>query len=177
MSDQATLFSLAPYNPDMAFDQDALPVPDLGLKCLRCAHPLAALSRRRCPECGRPFTMEEHIPQGDYPMVILEGKPVQLDAGVRELLRRARIPFLDRRAPVDQLYGLGGLTDRGGLLGVPRDCYFEVIDLLRRRVLGEPMPDFAEPDGPDWACGSCGEQNPGTFEVCWSCGERFSESV
>ena len=24
--------------------------------------------------------------------------------------------------------------------------------------------------GDEWQCGSCGEENPGSFEICWNCG-------
>lgn len=25
-------------------------------------------------------------------------------------------------------------------------------------------------EGPEWICASCQESNPGTFDLCWSCG-------
>lgn len=25
-------------------------------------------------------------------------------------------------------------------------------------------------DGPEWACPSCAETNPASFELCWNCG-------
>jgi len=27
------------------------------------------------------------------------------------------------------------------------------------------------PAGPDWNCRHCQESNPGSFEICWQCGE------
>lgn len=29
--------------------------------------------------------------------------------------------------------------------------------------------DNPERNGPDWKCRSCGEDNPGTFDICWQC--------
>ena len=33
-----------------------------------------------------------------------------------------------------------------------------------------PPPAEVEP-GPEWVCGGCGENSPGTFEKCWNCGK------
>lgn len=27
-------------------------------------------------------------------------------------------------------------------------------------------------DGGQWVCSNCGEENPGSFELCWSCGRE-----
>lgn len=35
------------------------PVPDIGLKCMRCAYPLRDLIDSRCPECGTRFDIEK----------------------------------------------------------------------------------------------------------------------
>ncbi|MFQ5425296.1 MAG: hypothetical protein ACE5F9_15125, partial [Phycisphaerae bacterium] len=154
----------------MTFDPDALPVPDLGLRCLKCGYNLAGLPTHRCPECGRPFQIDEHIPRGDFPLVIFDSHPVPVTPEVAELLRNARIPFMDEDSPANRLYGIAGATDRRRHLTVPRDTYFEVIDLLRRHALGQPLPATPEQDRPDWTCPACTESNPGTFEVCWNCG-------
>lgn len=31
----------------------------------------------------------------------------------------------------------------------------------------------ASPNGPPRQCPHCGEENPGTFETCWSCGRSL----
>ena len=31
----------------------------------------------------------------------------------------------------------------------------------------------ASPNGPPRRCPHCGEENPGTFETCWSCGRSL----
>jgi len=32
----------------------------------------------------------------------------------------------------------------------------------------------ASPPGPPVTCAKCGEENPGSFEVCWNCGEPLA---
>ncbi len=32
------------------------------------------------------------------------------------------------------------------------------------------------PSGPPLACPKCGEENPGSFEVCWNCGTPLASS-
>ncbi len=155
----------------MVFDAHALPVPDLGLRCRTCGYPLAGLTRPRCPECGRDFDVDDHIPDGDYPIVILNGAEVVLSPEAADLLRVYRIPYMQSTGPLERAYGMTQALYDHCKLAVPRGRYFEAIDLLRRASLGEPLP--APPDlttGPDWHCESCGEENPGNFAECWNCG-------
>ena len=157
------------------FDPDALPVPDLGLVCKGCGYPLAGLSEHRCPECGRSFTLEEYLPRGDWPALIADGESVRATREVVKLLWTYQIPFLEMHDPWRALSFLNVMRDNSepARIGVPRERYFEAIDLLRRQKLNEPMPD--PPDAPteteDWTCAQCGETNPGNFELCWQCGE------
>ena len=155
----------------MAFDPESLPVPDLGLRCLACGYNLAGLPEHRCPECGRRFSMEEHIPSGDFPVVIFNGKEVAGTPVVVDLLKRMRIPYMEVMRPGETVWGFGGPTHGTCRIGVPRSCYFEVIDLLRRQAFGELMPEAeAESEGAEWTCSGCGESNPGSFDLCWNCG-------
>ncbi|HUN81568.1 MAG TPA: hypothetical protein VMV81_08690 [Phycisphaerae bacterium] len=158
-------------------DPEALPIPDFGLRCLNCGYLLAGLPEHRCPECGRLIKIQEHIPPGDWPMVILEGAPVSVTAEVSSMLGIYQIPFMSVRSHsgrgetgIDDVLGLGALGE-SGKLRVPRLCFFETVDLLRRLRLGEPMPEPppAPKDLPDWKCESCGEENPGNFDICWKC--------
>lgn len=41
--------------------------------------------------------------------------------------------------------------------------YDEAVKLLK------PLNDNEAPAGADWTCAECGESNPSSFEVCWSC--------
>jgi hypothetical protein len=156
----------------MLFDPEALPVPDLGLRCLNCGYGLAGLPRHQCPECGRTFTLDEHIPPGDFPIVIFDGKELLNTADVLELLRRYQIPYLEILRETQATIGYSSALLGAARIGVIRECYFDVIDLLRRKARNEPFPPppAQSDDTADWACPACGEENPGNFEVCWNCG-------
>jgi len=154
------------------FDPELLPVPDLGLRCLSCGYNLAGLPRHLCPECGRKIRLEEHIPPGEFPMLILNGQRVPATDEIRGLLRRYRLPFMENKVHSETIMiSVGPAAFSAGHLCVAREIYFEAIDLLRRHMLGERMPEApTSTEGADeWICTGCGEANPGHFEVCWNC--------
>lgn len=156
------------------FDPDALPVPDLGLSCPRCGYPLAGLTEHRCPECGRPFTLSEFIPKGDFPPLIAGGREVRATPEVVALLRRYQVAFVPLLNSMEGAFGgvrLSGETPPPPI-AVPREQYLETVDLIRRQTLGEPMPPPPAPpaSSAEWTCPACGEANPANFEVCWHCG-------
>ena len=33
------------------------------------------------------------------------------------------------------------------------------------------------PDGPQWNCAQCQESNPGSFEICWQCGQTQNDQA
>ncbi len=153
----------------MAFNPDQLPIPDLGLRCRRCGYGLAGLPRHQCPECGQTFTMDEMVPPGDFPIVIFNGSELRGKPEVLDLLRQSRIPFIEILGPAEAMYGMVETLRGRSRIAVPRASYFEVIDLLRRQALAEPLPPVEETTAPDWTCPSCQAENPGTFDICWSC--------
>jgi hypothetical protein len=156
----------------MGFDYHVLPIPDFGLRCRTCGYPLAGLPRHLCPECGKTILLEEFIPPGDYPVLIVDGKIVKATEAIDELLRRYEIPALYEQTRMEVM--LGPIEHGRGLgkLCVPRDRYFETIDLLRRAALGEAMPPepgrAGDPET-EWSCNGCGEANPASFDLCWNC--------
>jgi len=157
----------------MQFDPESLPVPDLGLCCFNCHYQLTGLMVHRCPECGRAFSMDEHIPTGDWPTVMVEGEPVYASESVLEILRAAQIPNLQVKHDSMSIYGLSRELSGPARLSVARELYWDAVHLLTRHARGEPL-DLPPPgDEADWACKACGESNPGNFEVCWQCnGDR-----
>ncbi len=105
-------------------------------------------------------------------MLIFHGNEVRYEPKVIAMLKSAQIPFMEVLHPGESMMGQLGTVDSRGRISVPRDCYFEVIDLLRRQALGEPLPDFNETARADWQCAGCREENPGNFDVCWNCGQE-----
>ncbi|MEM6460201.1 MAG: hypothetical protein AAF710_12505 [Planctomycetota bacterium] len=157
------------------FDPDQLPVPDLGLSCVGCGYPLAFLEEHRCPECGRAFTLDEHVPTGDdAPPLFAGGEAVHATPEIVALLEAYQVPFVRLRGHFDAALGSYSgtiLSQPAPPIGVPPGCYLEAIDLIRRLTQGEPMPELPTPyaEGHDWVCDACGEANPSNFGVCWSC--------
>lgn len=157
------------------FDPYRLPLPDLGLKCLDCGYPLAHLTEWRCPECGKAIDLDEHVPDGAFPMLIANGREVRASAEVRELFAAYRLPLVELWDTMRNFLGVVTDTRRhdgpGPPIAVPRERYLEAVDLIRRWHMDEELPPPPEPapiDGP-WDCSACGEENPETFEVCWNC--------
>ena len=152
------------------FDEQQLPVPDLGLVCKGCGYPLGSLLEHRCPECGRSFALADYVPEGLMPPLFAGGEQIKATPEVVELLDRYQIPYQEIRSTLENLGhpGISNLSARP--IGVARDDYLWAIDLLRRLRQDEPMP---EPPAPQtqtpWNCVACNEENPGNFGVCWNC--------
>ncbi len=50
------------------------------------------------------------------------------------------------------------------------EVYVPIADSEQaKRLLAELNEDRS--DRPDWHCASCDEENPGSFDLCWQCGE------
>jgi len=164
----------------MMFDPEALPVPDLGLSCKRCGYPLAGASAHRCPECGERFTLDEYVPRGDWPALIAGGEEVRGTRRVIEILWAYQIPFMQLTDPLRSALSAAwpGAPRRPERIAVPRDRFFEAVDLMRRDQLGEPMPEppARVQRSEDWDCAHCGETNPANFEVCWNCGRVVADA-
>ncbi|MFP4145211.1 MAG: hypothetical protein ACLFV3_08715 [Phycisphaeraceae bacterium] len=156
------------------FDPEQLPVPDLGFVCRGCGYPLAGLNQWECPECGRPFTLEEFIPRGGFPLLIAGGEPVRATDEMVDLLELYQIPYIAAEDALES--ALGGVSlgssRRRPPIAVPREQYLEAVDLVRRLRLDEPLPDPPlRRSETEWTCPGCGEQNPANFDICWNCGE------
>jgi hypothetical protein len=51
----------------------------------------------------------------------------------------------------------------------PAIWLFDAVDYARARSVIEGFERASTRQGA-WCCGVCGEDNPPTFELCWSCG-------
>jgi hypothetical protein len=66
---------------------------------------------------------------------------------------------------------------------IPRDALFRVVQaLLEARSQGRDdeiiRAAHAEANRlPDWKCDVCRESNPGTFDLCWNCGNLSHNKV
>ncbi len=159
-------------------DVDALPVPDLGLACMGCGYPLAGLMSHACPECGAGFSLEAYIPTGDMPTLVADGALVRAERDIIELLQAYRITYVEQHGPLALLSHPGMVPNESAALGVMRDQYFEAVDLIRRWRHDEPLPPAVELLERDpWRCAQCREENPGNFEVCWSCGHEHDPAT
>ena len=69
------------------------------------------------------------------------------------------------------------LADMPAAIFFPTLCVIEDTDYERAleilRHVHKPEPN----DAPDWKCGGCGEEVPGTFEHCWKCGASDTEKA
>jgi len=159
-------------------DPNALPVPPLGYRCHSCDYDLTGAGEHRCPECGRPFSPDDYLPPGAYPLLIVEGSPVRPTADVIALLDEHQVPHGSELNPLDQAFGFRFSAVEQPTVTIMRDFYWDAVDLIVRERRGLPLPDAPPPreDRPDWVCDGCQESNPGTFDVCWQCGrERLGD--
>jgi len=151
------------------FDPESFPVPDLGLQCLGCQYRLTGLMQHRCPECGRPFTLDEHIPPGDWPPLIIDGEEVRATTDNCTLMQQVQIPIETAGDTTTALYGLSLGRPR---LAVARGSYWDAVHVLIQQKRGEAVDLPPVVDEADWTCPKCGETNPANFEVCWQCNDN-----
>ncbi|MBV70607.1 MAG: hypothetical protein CMH52_04585 [Myxococcales bacterium] len=107
----------------------------------------------------------EHVSERIVVFSSLQAVDVHL---VRSVLTREGIPSFIRSQHISPLVGEVPVDEaRVELYVFPQhlDSARQVID------------DAVNQDGPDWVCEQCGEVNPCTFEVCWSCQNVPSLSV
>lgn len=66
-------------------------------------------------------------------------------------------------------HAVGAVGEIPFLHAYPEVWLEDADDESRARTI---VRDFEErrSDGPPWSCPSCGEENPGGFELCWRCG-------
>ena len=148
------------------FSGHELPLPDFGLLCHACRHPLAGARRRACPDCGAPFDPESIRPRRNW-FIVDQGMCGDVSlAGLEPLLAAERVPHMRAHGKLlAEIYGVAKIV--GSRLLVPAEFYFELLWLIRDAAK-EIEQIRREPVTP-WTCPNCGEEVPGHFKVCWSC--------
>ena len=149
------------------FTGEELPFPDFGLQCANCGRPLVGTRKHACPSCDTPFDLQAIRPWrkwfvidgemcGRVPLPIIEVK-----------LGMELVPYMQQKDKVLREIYMGPRM-LGSRLVVPNEFFFEVLWLIRRAEL-EIEDGRARAETERWACAQCGEENPGNFELCWSC--------
>lgn len=149
------------------FTGQELPLPDFGLTCAACGGALAGATAHACPHCAQPFDPADRLPRREW-FIVDEGlcAPLMV-AVVQVLLAEERVPYvLAKEKTLTEIYGGHRMTFTR--LRVPREFFFEVLWLVQR-ARNDVAQTRAAGDLPDWTCPRCGEENPGHFELCWSC--------
>ena len=138
-----------------------LPFPDLGLLCAQCAEPLAGARRRACPRCREPFDPAAMRPSNEWFVVepwMRQGVPVEI---VGLILEGAHVPYSARERH-------NAFVNVPPVLSVTSEFYYEFLHLMRQQGQREGRK-ADEAEAAPWTCPTCGEENVGHFEVCWSC--------
>ena len=152
---------------DPRFTGRESPLPDFGLRCPQCDHPLVGAVGSACGHCGAAFDPAVWRPHGAWFVLDAELCGALPIAGVQALLAAEGVPYFPvMEMTISEIYG--GQSIMVNRLRVPSEFYFEVRWLLqseRREV--EAVRAAGEQT--QWRCSHCGEDNPGHFEVCWSC--------
>ncbi len=146
-----------------------LPQPDFGLSCRGCGAPLAGSTRYRCAACGRAFHPQRDVPRRPWFFVeaaLASEVPLAL---LPPRFAEEQIPFIPEPGKLFRDLALGSRSV-GGALRVPREFYFDVLELLAR-LRREMRAARESAQAPPWTCAHCGQPAPAHFEICWSCGQ------
>ncbi len=146
---------------DPRFTGDELPLPDFGLLCADCGHPLAGAQSHVCPNCDAPFGPHDWVPRAEwFDAGAAPGARIPMLA-IENILATEHIPYVIRegRDPF-------GLDFRR--LRVSSEFAFEFLWLIQKEAKRfEGCRDDGEEQ--DWVCNRCGSKNPSIFEICWNC--------
>jgi predicted amidophosphoribosyltransferase len=141
------------------------PLPELGLGCAECGHPLAGAIADTCPGCGAPFDLAALEGEGTW-LDVSQFVPPRLQMIAKTILYGDQIPYLMDNASLDELYG-GVVPLLKRRLRVPRAFFFDAL-----HALATAQQSASQASSDPWICPECGEDVPAGFEVCWSCGSE-----
>ena len=148
------------------FTGGELPLPDFGLLCHVCRHPLAGARRRACPDCGVPFDLEAIRPRRNW-FIVDQAMCGEVSlAGLEPLLAAEHVPHMRAHGKLlAEIYGVAKIV--GSRLLVPAEFYFELLWLIRNAA--NEIEQVRREPGTPWTCPNCGEEVPEHFKVCWNC--------
>jgi len=170
-----------PNHPEMSVFPDREPVirnEDVleggeTFDCPKCGYSLIGIRADYCPECGIAVDYE--------PVTVFTAADLSLVWAAAMVMDQAAISNMIVTGSFDPIIGL--FTSRSSMphLMVPFKFIHEATALLEKqfgsREFGTGERPAAQESGPDWTCSHCGERNPGTFEVCWQCGQANGTGV
>ncbi len=142
------------------------PLPDFGLNCPECEHPLAGVEGELCPACGA-FLDLPAIPPGDSWVDIGLYIPPAVAPIARRVLYEASVPYMVDSGNWAGVYGFGA-TELVSRLLVPRVFFLDAMETLTRAVSTDQRQI------PAWVCPRCEESVPAGFEICWKCGGDYT---
>lgn len=145
-----------------------LPIPDWGLRCPRCDHPLAGLREHQCPACALKLDMIGIVSR-HRPIVDIGLRCPECDYLLTGLMSE-RCPECGHRFLVRDLIEDHVEDD---ILMAPQGPLYTDAHLKRREPLytgkERPLPDFG------YRCAACDQLLAGASgDVCLHCGEPFN---
>ena len=151
--------------PAARFRGDERPLPEFGLRCLRCDAPLKGAAADACPACGAAFHLQLLLDPGPWcdvgpwiaPAIYAVAGSLLEDAGIACIVQNAAL-----RNPIGTVEYCVAIQ-----LLVPRTLFFDAL-----HALAQPAPSPSAPRWAEWQC-ACGEQNPPGFDVCWNCSRPY----
>lgn len=89
----------------------------------------------------------------------------------REVLALLGQNRIEARLLHEHMAGTPGVVPVNPLMAVDAEVWVLDPELAPRcERLIEEYQQAALAAGPPWRCGTCGEDNPAGFDVCWACG-------
>jgi hypothetical protein len=108
-------------------------------------------------------------PRGKWFVIDPAWHPGILSPAIEVALEAEAIPFVTANERTVRDIYLGGGAGRGLSILVASDFYLDTLWLITR-LKRERAEAQQHATTHAWRCPACGEEAPGNFETCWSCG-------